>query len=170
LSGGSRIKLLDPPGSPQLRLPDLPAAISIAVVGGTMNNNNNNKPLDLTKPVQTRDGQPARIICTDRQGFFSVVALVGKHDDLRTFTPGGTHYGSTPSPFDLINTPEKVEVKGWVNVYRAASSGCLYLGGAVYATRETAAASALTGAIASISIHLLATSGTVCSGHRAHQP
>jgi hypothetical protein len=160
LSGGSRIKLLDPPGSPQLRLPDLPAAISIAVVGESNMNNetpNGNKPLDLTKPVQTRDGRKVRIICTDRKYGNPIVALVDDMEVVTRYSSDGKagDWAIKGNPdFDLVNTPEKFEVKGWVNVYRAASSGCLYLGGAVYDTRETAAASALTGAIASIPIHL----------------
>jgi hypothetical protein len=49
---------------------------------------------DPTKPVQMFNGTPARIICTDRDWKFPIVALVG-HDampevfDLHGIRPGG---------------------------------------------------------------------------------
>lgn len=34
------------------------------------------KAFDPTKPVQTRDGRKARIICTDAKGVLPIIALV----------------------------------------------------------------------------------------------
>ena len=36
--------------------------------------------LDINKPVQTRDGQPARILCTDKKGNLPILALFGEDD------------------------------------------------------------------------------------------
>ena len=66
---------------------------------------------DPTKPVQTRDGRKARIICTDRKGTdFSVLALVLNSEggeSLETYTANGwyTRNGGM-SGEDLINIPE----------------------------------------------------------------
>lgn len=75
---------------------------------------------DPTKPVQTRDGRSARIICTDRDSIYPIVALVRElngeesvsfHTNNGRVTP---HYGG-PSRVDLINVPEK-HVR-WVNFF-----------------------------------------------------
>ena len=70
------------------------------------------------KPVCTRDGRKARIICFDRKGNTPIVALIecvnhaeilqGYHNDGKCF-----HYETSNS--DLMMLPEKKE--GWVNVY-----------------------------------------------------
>ena len=79
---------------------------------------------DPTKPVRTRDGRPARIVCTDARGTFPVVALVADEDgdeSPREYTLSGhVHSGAAPNNLDLINAPER-HVR-WVNVYSAG--GC----------------------------------------------
>lgn len=85
----------------------------------------NLKPFDLEaakagKPVCTRDGRKARIICYDRQSDhgFPLVALVEnpgaeKDEDVRCYRLNGV----TADPaYNLMMLPEKKE--GWVNVYR----------------------------------------------------
>lgn len=77
------------------------------------------KKLDLTKPVQTKSGLPARIICTDKKDDeFPVVALVSMSDMealLKFNRFGAAELGSDGSGFDLVNVPEK---KGaWFNIY-----------------------------------------------------
>lgn len=80
------------------------------------------KPFDITKPVQTVDGRPARIICTDRKGNDApIVALV------RDGKVECTHYYCAPridrylitvygdEKANLVNVPE--EVTGYVNIY-----------------------------------------------------
>jgi len=72
--------------------------------------------LDLNKPVQIRDGRKARIICTDRAGNYSIVALVGDIEDIEIFTEKGQiRVGRDNQPGDLINVPEK-HVR-YLNVY-----------------------------------------------------
>ena len=77
--------------------------------------------LDLTKPVQTRDGRAARIIATDRESaYYPVVALVerkgiSQKETLATLTIDGREVKGVSGPNDLINIPEK-HVR-WVNLY-----------------------------------------------------
>lgn len=82
--------------------------------------------LDLTKPVQTRDGRKARIIATDRKSANPVVALVelvterGECEMTCSYTLDGSYYTSgTVTKSDLVNVPEE---KVWFyNVYEHRS-------------------------------------------------
>ena len=70
------------------------------------------KSVDLTKPVQTRDGRKARVLCTDRKhittyGDWCVIALITDKDGYESpsyHTKDGKHH-HTPSS-DLVNVPE----------------------------------------------------------------
>ena len=74
--------------------------------------------LDLSKPVRTRDGRPARIICTDCRGSeYTLVALVTYNDGAerpRRFTASGAFHNECTS-LGLVNVPEKRSM--WVNIY-----------------------------------------------------
>lgn len=79
---------------------------------------------DPNKPVQTRDGRKARIICTDRVsdlGYPIVAAVLDQGmpaEELHTYNIyGACAHGSS---LDLINIPVKRE--GWVNVYPSISN------------------------------------------------
>ena len=88
----------------------------------------NLKPFDLQaarsgKPVCTRDGRKARIICFDSKNDSRrpIVALVEHNDNelLYEYTIEGKErfsHISTTETSDLMTLPEKKE--GWVNVYR----------------------------------------------------
>ena len=87
----------------------------------------NLKPFDIQKaregkPVCTRGGRSARIVCFDRKGYnmFPIVALImngDRENDIYTYRPNGTWYNSgNESDKDLMMLPEKHE--GWVNIYR----------------------------------------------------
>lgn len=70
---------------------------------------------DPEKPVQTRDGRKARIICTDRvaRNEGPVVALVDEsgHEESWFYTKSGRLFGmSEEDDLDLINIPEEHEV------------------------------------------------------------
>lgn len=73
--------------------------------------------IDFTKPVQTRCGLKARIICTDRKsrGGYHVVALVAvPNEDEATLwfsTDGESEVG-----YQLVNVP--VKHKRWINIYK----------------------------------------------------
>lgn len=74
-------------------------------------------PLDLSRPVTTRDGRPARIICTDRKGPYPLVVLIDNCDSEATayYCSKGLA-GTNASSLDLINAP--IKYSGWLNVYR----------------------------------------------------
>lgn len=96
------------------------------------------KELDLNKPVQTRDGHEARIICTDRKHKdYPVIALITEKDrkeTLKSFTLDGRYLEDTKRPNDLINVPEKKE--GWINLY--CGTVVNRTAGAVHDTKEKA--------------------------------
>ena len=75
--------------------------------------------LDVTKPVQTRDGRKARIICTDRAGSdFKFVALILNEglESVYVADASGRVYTDTECRHDLMNVPE--ETKGWHLVFQ----------------------------------------------------
>ena len=87
------------------------------------------KPFDPTKPVQTRDGRKARIICTDRKHRDgAIIALIsypegtpheGEEFPITYYDDG--MYRPCPMPLDLVNIP-KVTTK-ISNVYRHPTKG-----------------------------------------------
>lgn len=82
--------------------------------------------LDLSKPVQTRDGKPVRILCTDRKYSSPIVGLVPLNnniEEVRSWNAFGRYFpnSSRPHSLDLVNAPEKIS--GWVNVYENKRTG-----------------------------------------------
>lgn len=72
---------------------------------------------DPTKPVQTRDGRKARIICTDKKGAYPIVAVVEfglKEEFAYSYTAIGSSINN--SCLDLVNIPERTST--WQNVYK----------------------------------------------------
>ena len=101
----------------------------------------NLKPFDIQKaregkPVCTRDGRKARIICFDRVGDFPIVALTDDRDykeegvNLYDINGKGSH-----ECFDLMMLPEKK--KGWINIYNADTT-FYYVDGRVFDTKDEA--------------------------------
>ena len=91
----------------------------------------NLKPFDIQKaregkPVCTRDGRKARIICFDRVGDFPIVALTDdrdyKEEGVNLYDINGK--GSNEC-FDLMMLPEKKE--GWINVYKGGKLDTDYI-------------------------------------------
>jgi hypothetical protein len=74
--------------------------------------------LDLSKPVQTRDGRKVRILCTDAKGDFRIAGLIdeGRHEYAATWGMTGRMELGGLSPSDLVNVPEP-ERTVWLNVY-----------------------------------------------------
>lgn len=81
---------------------------------------------DPTKPVQTRNKRPARILCTDRKGRSkctpelcrSVTYLMTELNGFevpRVCYPDGRASKRVASPYDLVNIPEENTV--WMNFY-----------------------------------------------------
>ena len=81
------------------------------------------KPFNLEqakagKPVQTRDGRKARIICFDMKGGeFPIVALVqtGGEEGVFHYTLEGNYYRTSTTQSDLVMVP--VKKTGWINIY-----------------------------------------------------
>jgi len=79
--------------------------------------------IDLTKPVQTRDGRKVRVLCTDMKSETPIVGVVtqpaGKEEACWWYADG--RYSLTPGhSADLINVPDTRVV--WVNMYPESSS------------------------------------------------
>ena len=73
----------------------------------------------------TRNGYTARIICTDAEGPFSIVALIktAHGEVICKYDATGLHQTGAYS-FNLINAPDKVE--RWVNYYEVGSDAFSY--------------------------------------------
>ena len=85
----------------------------------------NLKPFDIQKaregkPVCTRDGRKARIICFNRESIgFPIIALVKNGDTEGVYQfddKGRSNIDDEERGYDLMMLPEKKE--GWVNVYK----------------------------------------------------
>lgn len=80
------------------------------------------KLIDLTKPVQTRDGRQVRILCCDAEGPYPVIALLRDFggEVPMTYTFSGCQYGpDQQSSSDLVNVPEKPKtysIRRWIGV------------------------------------------------------
>ena len=90
-----------------------------------------------SRNVVTRDGRPARIICTDAKGKYSVIALVETCDTEITykFNAEGKYLDGDEDNRDLFFASEKRE--GWVNIYRNGE-GNIITSVRVYDTKEKA--------------------------------
>ncbi len=80
------------------------------------------KPLDLTKPVQYRNGDAAKIIYSEARFDYRGIKqpIVSEHPSGSLYhhnLDGSFHSSSMPNHLDLINTPEKRTVEFWMNVY-----------------------------------------------------
>ena len=100
----------------------------------------NMKPFDLEaakagKPVCTRDGRKARIICFDRQHESNIVALIPEENEeyVCTYNSDGSFRKGTTHENDLMMLPEKKE--GWVNVYKM-SDGQIIIGQYPYESED----------------------------------
>jgi hypothetical protein len=94
-----------------------------------------NETFDPTKPVQTRDGRAARVICTDKksnQGF-TIIALVEDSCDKRKEqvlsyqTCGSIRRDGTHTESDLVNVPERIQREYWLNLYEAFTHCTVHL-------------------------------------------
>ena len=127
------------------------------------------KPFDIElarqgKPVVTREGKPARIICFDKkiaQGDFTLVTLVSISqtvESLYSHTSKGRFVDNeTNSAYDLFMASEKRE--GWVNIYSNSpyielppSEINRIMGFRIYKTKELALRNASPTAVTTIKI------------------
>ena len=87
--------------------------------------------LDLTKPVQTRDGTPVRILCTDapeRNGQ-TVVGFLGDNSYVSYwFSDGLFNVYRSQTRYDLVNVPPPKEKHTYDLVMHRSASGCVQVG------------------------------------------
>lgn len=82
-----------------------------------------NKPFDPTKPVQLRDGSPARILAVDvkNSNYPIVAAYTSEHGEeiCEMFTSEGNYYVKGDDNMDLVNVPEVpvIVATTYTNVY-----------------------------------------------------
>ena len=79
-----------------------------------------------SRKIVTREGKPARIICTDVKGAsYSVLALVdkGDYEGPTLYTKKGEYSLGTECSYDLFFAPEKHE--GWINLYKSENGWSL---------------------------------------------
>ena len=108
----------------------------------------NLKPFDIQKaregkPVCTRDGAKARIICFDAKSDAPIIALITTDDGTEIafdYLSDGTFFNNENPDNDLMMLPEKHE--GWVNVYRDCDGVNITKDDNIYSSREAAIASA----------------------------
>lgn len=109
------------------------------------------KPFDLEaakagKPVCTRDGRKARIICFDtiNKGNYPIIALLEDKGSEAIFYYNKDGKCNVGTERDLMMLPEKKE--GWVNVYKSYNVGkktpCI---ASIYPTKEEAKKSSVVG-------------------------
>lgn len=104
------------------------------------------KEFDLEKakaghPVCTRDGHEARILCFDREGHHSIVALVKDGDNETIFSyddMGRYSNDGRECMCDLFM--KSVKQERWINIYD--SNRHLFTGGSLYDSKKEAEASA----------------------------
>ena len=91
-----------------------------------------------SRKIVTREGKPARIICTDAKfEKYPLLALVTEKDgqeSFATFEISGKFRSGYNSHLDLFFATEKHE--GWVNVYKSESDWSL--GASIWQTEEEA--------------------------------
>lgn len=77
--------------------------------------------IDWTKPIETMDGRPARVLATDLKNDVYPVAVVvayGENVSVWMYTREGRLSTLQPSPSDLRNVqPQKFQHVRYVNVY-----------------------------------------------------
>lgn len=83
------------------------------------------KPIDWMKPVVDQNGNPWRVLCTDRKNEnHPVIAMEENGDFVASFDVfgNGLHIPQKGIAPILRNAPVKRE--GWVNVYPVSADGC----------------------------------------------
>ena len=86
------------------------------------------------KPVCTRGGKPARIICWNKLGGLPIIALVmdGNNEFAFYYNENGRTNDIIEKYYDLMMLPKKHE--GWINVYKGGKLDADY----IYPTKEEA--------------------------------
>ena len=92
--------------------------------------------------IITREGNPAKIIYTNRKGYNvkPVVALItipNGTEVIKTYWENGIEtQGYTDNPNDLFFKP--VKRIGWINIYNIPNYSCNYISSDIYSDKESA--------------------------------
>lgn len=117
-------------------------SIEIKQTKEDMEEKNQAKHSNSEKPVCTRDGRKARIICFDKKDCKRIVALVQVNNETEVlydyYNDGSVFHSDSDN--DLMMLPEKR--RGWVNVYRDCDGANITKDDNIYSSREAAIASA----------------------------
>ena len=119
-------------------------SVEVINLSNSENIGKNLKPFDLEaakagKPVCTRDGRKARIICFDAKCNLPIIALVtntGGNESLIRYYSNGSFTNLNEAGCDLMMLPEKKE--GWVNVYHGFNEYSEHVSDIVFNTKEEA--------------------------------
>ena len=84
-------------------------------------------PIDWSRPIETVDGKPCRVVCTDYKAKNPVIVLATHAPNFRGDTESAYDvtedgFKSNGQPF-VRNVPEKFERTVWVNVHRDSAYG-----------------------------------------------
>lgn len=85
--------------------------------------------IDWNKPIKTRDGRPARVVCRDLKGVYPYIVAIlsdnGNGEVPYTTRETGHQYAEGNSSQDVVSTPppptKKVSFTGWLNLYPTGS-------------------------------------------------
>lgn len=89
-----------------------------------------------SKKIVTREGKPARIICTDYYGETPIIAKIEECEYSYPFYENGNFLScGEPSHLDLFFDTEKRE--GWINIYKN-KDGVIWISPKYFATKEEA--------------------------------
>ena len=83
-------------------------------------------PLDLTRPLQTRDGHEVRIYATDGQGLYLIHGAVNMNGQWFVFSWGkeGRYFTDKEMPCDLVNAPApKHKLTTYLNIHDGGRHG-----------------------------------------------
>jgi hypothetical protein len=78
--------------------------------------------IDLTKPLQTRDGNPVELLATNARGRFPLIGYIGACEGRYTWLENGRYTElDEESEHDLMNVPQVKHM--YVNVYPTTCYG-----------------------------------------------
>ena len=100
---------------------------------------------DPSRKVVTRDGKPARVICTDLKHKYPVIAALDYgYDEERIFfyDECGRLGGVTDSSCDLFFEEKNTKKKGWINIYKSNYREDEYFTSSIYWDKDDALAHA----------------------------
>lgn len=80
--------------------------------------------LDLSKPVQYRNGEGCRILCNDRHGNRPIVSMNGIGMLIEHYNDG-SYREFSESPYDIVNIPV-VPADYWLVIYAFCEHAMIY--------------------------------------------